>query len=188
MSKTCCDLRAFSWGKFGWTEMICVKKVTFCNSVSGQERKWEIAEKEKLEAALRFLKMRRTAVSEHPLWSAHHCSVQSVALTEKISHWMQIQNSDFGKQIRDKLCHHFSYRHRSKFKNKTKNTVWKSFGTLVGWGFPNPNLKSKYLNLVINCGRASGSLMNLMPNRTKLLNISIFSVVDEKWKNWKSVL
>ena len=23
MSKTCRDLRAFSWGKFSWTEMIC---------------------------------------------------------------------------------------------------------------------------------------------------------------------
>ena len=25
MSKTWCDIRAFSWGKFSWTEMICVK-------------------------------------------------------------------------------------------------------------------------------------------------------------------
>ena len=33
MSKTCRDFRAFSWGKFSWTEMICVKKLTFCNSV-----------------------------------------------------------------------------------------------------------------------------------------------------------
>ena len=33
MSKTCSDLRAFSWGIFSWTEMICVKKLTFCNSV-----------------------------------------------------------------------------------------------------------------------------------------------------------
>ena len=29
MSKT---LRAFSLGKFSWTEMICVKKLTLCNS------------------------------------------------------------------------------------------------------------------------------------------------------------
>ena len=27
MSKTCRDLRAFYWGKFSWTEMICVKKI-----------------------------------------------------------------------------------------------------------------------------------------------------------------
>ena len=33
MSKTCRNLRAFYWGKFSWTEMICVKKLTFCNSV-----------------------------------------------------------------------------------------------------------------------------------------------------------
>ena len=32
MSKTSRNLRAFSWGKFSWTEMICVKKLTFCNS------------------------------------------------------------------------------------------------------------------------------------------------------------
>ena len=32
MSKTCRDLHAFYWGKFIWTEMICVKKLTFCNS------------------------------------------------------------------------------------------------------------------------------------------------------------
>ena len=27
MSKTSRNLRAFSWGKFSWTEMICVKKI-----------------------------------------------------------------------------------------------------------------------------------------------------------------
>ena len=32
MSKTSRNLRAFSWGKFSWTEMICVKKLTLCNS------------------------------------------------------------------------------------------------------------------------------------------------------------
>ena len=32
MSKTCRDLRAFYWGKFSWKEMICVKKLTCCNS------------------------------------------------------------------------------------------------------------------------------------------------------------
>ena len=32
MSKTSCNLRAFSWNKFSWTEMICVKKLTLCNS------------------------------------------------------------------------------------------------------------------------------------------------------------
>ena len=32
MSKTC-DLRTFSWGKLSWTEIICVKKLTFCSSV-----------------------------------------------------------------------------------------------------------------------------------------------------------
>ena len=32
MSKTCRILCAFSWGNFSWTEMICVKKLTFCNS------------------------------------------------------------------------------------------------------------------------------------------------------------
>ena len=32
MSKTSRNLRAFSWGKFSWTEIICVKKLTFCNS------------------------------------------------------------------------------------------------------------------------------------------------------------
>ena len=32
MAKTCRDLHAFSWGKFSWTEIICVKKLTFCNS------------------------------------------------------------------------------------------------------------------------------------------------------------
>ena len=40
MSKTCRDLRAFS--KFSWTEMICVKKLTFCNSAI-----WKISEKRK---------------------------------------------------------------------------------------------------------------------------------------------
>ena len=35
MQKTCRDLPAFSWGQFSWTEMICVKKLTFCNSVGG---------------------------------------------------------------------------------------------------------------------------------------------------------
>ena len=35
MSKICRDLRAFSWGKFGWTDMICVKKLTFFNSDDG---------------------------------------------------------------------------------------------------------------------------------------------------------
>ena len=34
MSKTSRNLRAFSWGKFSWTEMICVKKLTLCNSES----------------------------------------------------------------------------------------------------------------------------------------------------------
>ena len=33
MSKTSRNLRAFSWGKFSWTEMICVIKLTLCNSV-----------------------------------------------------------------------------------------------------------------------------------------------------------
>ena len=32
MSKTRRDLGTFSWGKFIWTEIICVKKLTFCNS------------------------------------------------------------------------------------------------------------------------------------------------------------
>ena len=32
MSKTPCNLRAFPWGKFSWTEMICVKRLTLCNS------------------------------------------------------------------------------------------------------------------------------------------------------------
>ena len=32
MSKTSRNLCAFSWGKFSWTEMICVKKLTLCNS------------------------------------------------------------------------------------------------------------------------------------------------------------
>ena len=32
MSKTSRNLCAFSWGKFSWTEMFCVKKLTFCNS------------------------------------------------------------------------------------------------------------------------------------------------------------
>ena len=32
-SKTCYDLRTFSWGKFIWKELICVKNLTFCNSV-----------------------------------------------------------------------------------------------------------------------------------------------------------
>ena len=36
MSKTCRDLRAFYWGKFSWTEMICVKKLTLCNSDSDE--------------------------------------------------------------------------------------------------------------------------------------------------------
>ena len=31
MSKTCCDLRAFSWGKLSWTEMICVKNWHFAS-------------------------------------------------------------------------------------------------------------------------------------------------------------
>ena len=35
MSKTCSDLRAFSWGKFSWTEVICVRKLTLCNSDYG---------------------------------------------------------------------------------------------------------------------------------------------------------
>ena len=34
MSKTCRDLRAFYWGKFSWTEMICVEKLTLCNSAN----------------------------------------------------------------------------------------------------------------------------------------------------------
>ena len=34
MSKTSRNLRAFSWGKFSWTEIICVKKLTFCNSAA----------------------------------------------------------------------------------------------------------------------------------------------------------
>ena len=32
MSKTSRNLRAFSWGKFSWTEMICAKKLRFFNS------------------------------------------------------------------------------------------------------------------------------------------------------------
>ena len=31
--KTRYDLRAFSWGKFIWKELICVNNLTFCKSV-----------------------------------------------------------------------------------------------------------------------------------------------------------
>ena len=32
MPKFSRNLRAYSWCKFSWTEMICVKKLTLCNS------------------------------------------------------------------------------------------------------------------------------------------------------------
>ena len=39
MSKTSCNLRAFSWGKFSWTEMICVKNWHFATLVSWWSKK-----------------------------------------------------------------------------------------------------------------------------------------------------
>ena len=39
MSKTSRNLRAFSWGKFNWTEMICVNKLTLYATLHPSVRK-----------------------------------------------------------------------------------------------------------------------------------------------------
>ena len=74
MSKTSRNLRAFSWGKFSWTEMICVKRLTFCNS--GWDYSW-----------LGYIAQSYTKVTSH-----QSCSTTKMQRTKDSAHCLSVSN------------------------------------------------------------------------------------------------